>query len=76
MPAVLCNEVVGEDVLHVAGIEQCVVDVVDFRVHLGVFDGLRNIFNADDFAGLTGYEIGDGASAGIEVVDKWVLGNG
>ena len=46
-PAVGGNELVGEYVLHVAGIEPRVVNVVELRVDLGIGDGLWNIFYAD-----------------------------
>ena len=64
------DEVVGEDVFHVAGVEEGVVDVVQTGVLLGIFDGLGNILDADDLTGLTGHEVGNGARASVEVVDE------
>ena len=62
-PSVLGDEVVSQDVLHVAGKEQRVVDAVCLRVNLCILDGFRYIFYTDYLAGLTGYEIGDTASS-------------
>jgi len=67
----VADEFVGQDVLHVARIEQGVCNAVDFGVHLGVLDGFRHILYADDLPSLTGHEVGDGAGAGIEVVDEF-----
>ena len=68
-PAVFLNERVIQNVLHVAGIEQGVLNAVDFAVHLGVLNSLGHILDADDLTGLPGHEVGDGARAGVEVVD-------
>ena len=65
---VLGDEVVGEDVLHVSGIEKGVGDAVDLGVDLRVFDGLGHVFDADDLTGFLCYEIGDSASAGVEII--------
>ena len=69
--SVLSDEIVGEDVLHVAGKKECVVDAVDLGVDLRILNSLGYIFYTDDFAGLAGHEIGDGAGAGVEVVDDF-----
>ena len=66
---VLFDERIGEDILHVTGIEQGVVDAVDLTVDLRIFDGLGHIFDTDHLTGFAGYEVGDGAGAGVEVVD-------
>ena len=68
-PSVFCNKLVCKDILHVTGKEQGVVDVVDLGVYLGIFDSLWHIFDADDLPGFSGDEVGDGAGAGIEVVN-------
>ena len=68
--SVLGDKLVGEYVLHIAGIEQGVGDAVDVGVDLGILDGLGDVFDANDLTGLTGHEIGDGACAGREVVDQ------
>ena len=65
---VLSDEVIGEDVLHVSGIEEGVGDTVDLGVHLRVLDGLGHVFDADDLTGFLCYEIGDSASAGVEII--------
>ena len=67
--AMLGDEVVGEDILHVTGIEKGVRDAVDLGVHLSILDGLWYIFDADDLACFPGYEIGDGACTGVKIVD-------
>ena len=55
----LCNEVLVEDVLHVASIEEGVGDVIDFRVHLRILNRLWHIFNANNLTRLLGHEIGN-----------------
>ena len=66
--AVPGDEVVREDLTHVAGKELRVCDVVDAAVDLRVLDGLRHIFDADNFTRLTRHIVGDGACARVEVV--------
>ena len=68
----LGNELIVENILHVACIEQSVVDVVHLRVHLCILDSLGHILNAYYLASLTRHKVGYGASAGIEVVHKLV----
>ena len=72
--SVAFDEVAVEDVFHVAGKEEGVVDVVDLRVDLSIVDGFGHVFDADDLTCLTTDEIGNGAGAGIEVVDEFVAG--
>ena len=67
------DELIGEDVFHIAREEERVGDAVDLGVYFRVLDGLRDIFDANDLSGLTGHEIGDGAGAGLEVVNQWLL---
>ena len=67
--AVLSDELVGQYILHVAGIEQCVRDAVDFRVDLRILNGFRHVFDANHLAGTASHEVGNGACAGVEVVD-------
>ena len=64
------NELLVEYVLHVACKEKSVVDVVDPRVDFCIFYGFRHVFYTDDLTCVTGYEVGNGASAGIEVIDQ------
>ncbi len=68
--SMLGDKVVCKDVLHVTSVEKGVGDAVESGVHLCILDGLRHIFDADDLTGMLGHEVGDGASAGIEVVDE------
>ena len=65
--SVACYEFVGKDVLHVAGVEQSILNSVDRRVHLGVLDCLRNIFDAYHFACAACHEVGYGARSCVEV---------
>ena len=64
----LFNEVVGKDILHVACIEQRVVNMVNLRVHLRVLNGFGHILDADDLTCLSCYEVGNGSRARVEVV--------
>ena len=66
----LPDEVGREDIFHVAGIELGVVDVVDLAVDACVFDGLEYIFDTDDLACPMGHKVGNGARAGIEIIDE------
>ena len=67
--SVLFNEGIAEHILHVAGKEAGVGDAVKLGVDLGILNGLGHIFYADDLGRLSGYEVGNGACAGVEVVD-------
>ena len=67
--SVLGNELIGEDVLHVAGIEEGIVDVVDLGIDLGILDGLGDILDTNDLTGLTSHEVGNGTCTGVEVVN-------
>ena len=74
--AVQGDELIGEDVFHVSGKEQGVVDAVDAGVFLGIVDGFGHILDADDLPGLSCHEIGDGAGAGVEVINQFAAGEG
>ena len=67
--AVEGDEVVGEYVGHVAGEELGVVEVIEGGVDFGVVNGFLDIFDAHDAAAHRGDELGDGAGAGVEVID-------
>ena len=71
---VLLDELVVEDVLHVAGVELGVAYVVHLRVDLSVLDSLGHVLDAYHLACLTRHEVGDGARTGIEVVHQFVAG--
>ena len=68
----LTYKIGGQDILHVARIEERVVDTIEGGVYLRVFDRLGHILDANHLAGLTRHEVGDGARAGIEVVHALV----
>lgn len=74
--AVAADKLVGEDILHVTGIENGVVDAVDARVDLGVLDSLGHILDAYYLPRMTGHKVGNGARTGIEVIDKREVGRG
>ena len=74
--AMLSDEAVGEHILHVPGIEQRVLDAVDAGIQLGVLDSLGDILDADDLTCLAGNEVGDGARAGVEVIDEFIAREG
>ena len=71
---VLLDELVVEDVLHVASVELGVADVVHLRVHLCILDSLGHVLDTYHLARLTRHEVGDGARTGIEVVHQFVAG--
>ena len=73
---VLADEVVGQNILHVAGIEQRVADAVNLRIDLGVLNGFGNIFNADNLFRLTGHEVCNGACARVKVVNQFAACKG
>ena len=66
------DEVGGEHVLHVAGVEVGVRDVVDGGIHAGVGHGLLHVLHAYYPAGLAGHEAGNSAGAGVEVVHQFI----
>ena len=70
--SMLLDEVIGKDVLHVTGIEQCIVDIVDFAIDLCIGNRLGNILDADHLAGTSGYEVGNGSRSRVQVVNELV----
>ena len=70
--SVAVNKFGVEEVFHVSGQKFDVFDMVERGIDLGVFDGFGYVFNADDFAGLAGYEVGNGARSGVPVEDEFV----
>ena len=74
--SMLSYELVAQHILHIAGIEKGVVDAVDLGVDLSILNGFRDVLDADDLTGLTGHEVGNGASAGVKVVYKWMVDGG
>lgn len=71
---VLCDEIVGQDILHVACVEEGVLDVVHLRIHLGILYGLWHVLDTDYLFCLVSHEVGDGSGAGIEVVNQLISG--
>ena len=68
--SVLSDEVVSQDILHVSGIEEGVLDAVELRVDLGILDGLRHILDTDHLSCLLCHEVGNGACSRIEVIHQ------
>ena len=66
---VLCDKFIRQDILHIAGKEKRVIDAIDARIDLRILNGLGHILDTNHLAGFPGHEVGDGASAGVEVVD-------
>ncbi len=64
------DERVAQHLLHVAGIERRVADAVERRIDLRVLDRLGHVLDAHDACAARGAEVGDGARAGIEVVER------
>ena len=71
--SVLGDKLVRQDVFHVAGKEQCVLNAVDLGVDLGVLDGFGHILDADDLPCLSCHEVGDGPRAGIQVLNQRLI---
>ena len=70
--AVFVDEILRQHILHIAGKEQRILDAVDFRIDLGVFDGFGHVFDSDNLTRLLGYEVGNGSRARIKVVYQFV----
>ena len=66
------DEVLCQDIFHVAGVEQRILNVVEGRVDFGIFDGFRHVFDTDHFAGLARNEVGDGTGSRIKVVHQFI----
>ena len=47
--AVGFDEIVSEDLGHVACVERAILYAIDFGIHLGILNGFLNILNANDF---------------------------
>ena len=63
------DEVVCQNILHVASKEQRVGNAVDFRVDFGILNSLWHVLDADNLLGVLCHEIGNRASTRVEVVD-------
>ncbi len=66
------DKLLGEDFRHVAYEKLGIGYIVDLRVETGVLDGFGHILDADDLAATVGEELGYGAGAGVEVIDRLV----
>ena len=63
-----------ENIFHVACKKERIADVVDLRIDFGILDRFLHIFYPDDPFCIVGNEIGDGAGAGVEVVNQFGAG--
>ena len=70
----LCDEIVGQNILHIACIEEGVLDVVHLRIHLGILYGLWYVLDTDYLLCLVSHEVGDGSGSGVEVVNQLISG--
>ena len=70
--AVRFDETCVEQVFDVARKELRVRDVIDLRIHFGIFNRHRHIFQTNDFAGLAGHKIGDGSRARVQVIHEFI----
>ena len=68
--AMSLHKFVGQNILHVAGIEEGIVDAIHCRVDACISYRLFHIFDADDLACVSRHKVGYRACAGIEVVDQ------
>ena len=58
--SVLSDEVISQNIFHVASIEEGIINAVQLRVNLGVLDGLRHVLDTDHLARLLCHEVGNG----------------
>ena len=65
----LADEVCGEDIFHVACVEERVVNAVDLAIDACIFNCLGNIFDTYDGSALPGDEVGYRPCPCIEVID-------
>ena len=69
----LINEGVGQDVLHIAGIEQRLfVQTIEGCIDLGIGNRFGYIFDTHNKASLLSHEVGNRSGTGVEVVDKFI----
>ena len=69
-PTMRCDKIIIEYILHVTRIEEGVRNTIEFRVDLGILDGLGHIFDTDDLPCLPCHEVGNGSCACLEVVNQ------
>ena len=66
------DEILCQDILHIAGVEQRILNLIERRVDFCIFDGFRHVFDTDHFAGLARNEVGNGTGSGIKVVHQFI----
>ena len=71
---VLGDEFVGQNILHIACIEEGVLNVVYLRIHLCILYGLWYVLDTDYLLCLVSHEVGDGSGTGVEVINQLVAG--
>ena len=65
----LADEVCGEDILHVACVEERVVNAIDLAIDACIFNSFGYIFDTYDGSALSGDEVGYRPRPRIEVID-------
>ena len=70
--SVLEDEVFGQDILHIASVEERIVYAIDLTIDLGIDDRLGYVFDTDARGGLASYEISNRASPRVEVIDMFL----
>ena len=64
------NKAVRKYIFHVTGVKLAIGYAVCFRIDAGIFHGLRNIFNTNDFTGLRAHKLSYCASPCVEVINN------
>ena len=72
--AMLVYEICRQDIFHVSGVEQRIVNLIQSRINFGIFDCFRYVFDADYFLSLAGNEVGYRSGTGIKVVNHFITG--
>src|SRR5690606_30304480 len=65
------DQLLIEQVFHVACIEMAIAKTVKLGIGFGVIYGLGHVLYSDDFFGVSGNKLGNRASARIEVIDDF-----
>ena len=68
----LTDKVFCQNVFHVACIEECIINLINFRVYFCIFYCLWNVFNTNDFLCLLSYEVSNSSCTSVEVIYEFV----
>lgn len=72
--AIFMNEIFVQDIFHIPGKEERVVQIVEFGVYNCIFDSIRHVFDADYFPALVCHEVGNGSGSGVKVIYQLIPG--